>query len=116
MAVWRSVTLMWAPAFERREQHEQVGGSVALVFVIDTGGAPRLHENRHARFGNELLGSLVQADQNPVGIIGPHIDGEHVLHRGYEGAVGLRRDDPALPTMGFETVFLSVRPIVESLA
>jgi hypothetical protein len=25
-------------------------------------------------------------------------------------------DDPALPAMGFETVFLSVRPIVESLA
>jgi hypothetical protein len=35
---------------------------------------------------------------------------------GYEGAVGLRRDDPALPAMRLETVFLSVRPIVESLA
>ena len=46
----------------------------------------------------------------------PHIDGEHVFHRGYKGAVGLRRDDTALPAMGFETVFLSVRPIVESLA
>ena len=29
----------------------------------------------------------------------------HVLHRGYEGAVGLRRDYPALPAMRFETVF-----------
>ena len=28
-----------APAFERREQHEQVGGAVALVLVIDAGRA-----------------------------------------------------------------------------
>ena len=27
-----------------------------------------------ARLGDELLGGLVQADQNPVRIIGPHID------------------------------------------
>jgi hypothetical protein len=46
----------------------------------------------------------------------PRIDDEHVLRRGYEGAVGLRPDDPALPAMRFETVFLSVRWIVETLA
>src|ERR1700692_3285519 len=46
----------------------------------------------------------------------PQVDGQHVFHCGYEGAVGLRRNDPALPAMGLETVFLSVRPIVESLA
>src|SRR5437870_11895958 len=48
--------------------------------------------------------------------MGPQVDGKHIFHCGYEGAVGLRRDDPALPAMGLETVFLSVRPIVESLA
>src|SRR5262245_66363515 len=46
----------------------------------------------------------------------PHVDGEHVFHRGDEGAVGLGRDHPVLPPMRFETVFLSVRWIVESLA
>src|SRR6186713_2733211 len=46
----------------------------------------------------------------------PGVDGQHVFHPRYEGAVGLRRDDPALPTMWLETVFLSARPIVESLA
>ena len=51
-----------------------------------------------------------------VGIAGPHVDGEHIFHRCYKGTVGLRRDDPALPAMRLETVFLSVRPIVESLA
>src|SRR5256714_10498999 len=48
--------------------------------------------------------------------MGPQVDGKHIFHCGYEGAVGLRRDDPALPAMGLETVFLSVRPILESLA
>jgi len=44
-----------APAFERREPHEQVGGAVALVLIIDTGRPPRLHWDRHARFADELL-------------------------------------------------------------
>jgi hypothetical protein len=46
----------------------------------------------------------------------PRIDGQHIIHCGYEGGIGLRRDDPALPAMRLETVFLSARPIVESLA
>ncbi len=50
------------------------------------------------------------------GIARPHVDREYIFHRCYKGAVGLRRDDPALPAMRLETVFLSVRPIVKSLA
>jgi len=44
-----------APAFERREQHEEVGGPVALVLVVTTGQAARFHRNRQARLGGELL-------------------------------------------------------------
>ena len=44
-----------APAFERREQHEEVGGAVALVLVIETGRASRFHRDRRARLGKELL-------------------------------------------------------------
>jgi len=57
-----------APAFERREQHEQVGGAVGLVLVIDTGRASGLHWDRHTRLGDEFFGGLVQAHQRPVGI------------------------------------------------
>src|SRR3981189_3435934 len=46
----------------------------------------------------------------------PRVHGQHVFHRRYERAVGLRRDDPLLAAMGLESVFLSVRPIVLSLA
>ena len=44
-----------APAFERSKHHEEVGGAVALVLVIETGRSPRFHRDRHPRLGNELL-------------------------------------------------------------
>ena len=44
-----------APAFERSKHHEEIGGAVALVLVVETGRASRFHRDRHARFGNELL-------------------------------------------------------------
>jgi hypothetical protein len=46
----------------------------------------------------------------------PRVHGQHVFHGRYERAVGLRRDDSLLAAMGLESVFLSVRPIVLSLA
>ena len=104
------------PAFERREHHEQIGGPIALVFVIETGRAPGFHRDRRACLGNELLRGLVQANQRAIRIVGPRVDSQHVFHRRYERAVGLGWDDPALAAMGLENVFLSARPIVESLA
>src|SRR4029077_5908197 len=59
---------------------------------------------------------LVQANQRTIRIAWPRVDGQHVFHGGYERAVGLGRDHPALSAMRLERVFLSVRPIVESLA
>ena len=44
------------------------------------------------------------------------LDGQHVLHRGHERAVGLGRDDPLFAAMGLESVFSETRPIVLSLA
>src|SRR4029077_4703298 len=84
--------------------------------VVDAGCTSSFHRDWRARLGNELLRGLVQAHQRVIGIVRPSVDGQHIFHGGYEGAVGLRRDDPALPAMRLETVFLSVRPIVESLA
>ena len=56
-----------APAFERSKHHEEVGGAVALVLVVETGRASRFHRDRHARLGNELLRGLVQANQRAIG-------------------------------------------------
>src|SRR3977135_346862 len=105
-----------APAFERCKHHEEVGGAVALVLVIATGWASRFHRDRHARLGEELVCGLLQANQRTIRIAWPRVDGQHVFHSGYERAVGLGRDHPLLSAMGLESVFLSVRPIVLSLA
>src|SRR5437660_4349820 len=72
--------------------------------------------SRSARFGNELLRGLVEANQRTIAVAWPRVDGQHVFHSGYERAVGLRRDDPVLAAMGLKSVFLSARPIVLSLA
>src|SRR5271165_2680734 len=47
---------------------------------------------------------------------GPHVNSQHILHRRYEGAIRLGRNDPALFAVGLDNVFFSTRPIVLSLA
>src|SRR5947209_11855369 len=85
-------------------------------FCCLPGRASRFHRDRHARFGNELLRGLVEANQRTIAVAWPRVDAQHVFHSGYERAVGLRRDDPVLAAMGLKSVFLSARPIVLSLA
>src|ERR1700716_4622866 len=80
------------------------------------GGLSRFRRDRHARFGNELLGRLVDADQGTFRIIRPLINLQDVLHGGHEGGAGVRWNDPLLSQMRLESVFFSVRPIVLSLA
>src|SRR5207249_5479890 len=70
------------------------GASFKAAFVSG------FHRDRHARFGNELLRGLVEANQRTIAVAWPRIDGQHVFHSGYERAVGLRRDDPVLAAMG----------------
>ena len=105
-----------APAFQRREHHEQVGRAVALVLIIITFGVPWLGWDRHPRLSDELLRGLVQADHGTIRIMRPVIDFQHVFHAGYECGVGIRRDDPLLIQVRLKAVFFSVRPIVLSLA
>src|SRR5712691_3381957 len=104
------------PALEWREHYEQIGRPVAPVFVIMPGGLSWFRRDQHARFGNELLGRLVDADQGTFRIIRPLINVQDVLHGGHEGGAGVRWNDPLLSQMRLESVFFSVRPIVLSLA
>jgi hypothetical protein len=104
------------PAFERREDHEEIGRAVALVFIIEPDRPSLFHLDRSACFGKQLLRGLVQANQRNIGIARPRIHGQHVLHGGHECAVGFRRNDQLLFQMGLKDVFLRVRPIVLSLA
>ena len=90
---------------------EEIGGPIARVLIIETGRASRFHQrDRHARFGNELLRGLVEANQRTIAVAWPRIDGQHVFHSGYERAVGLRRDDPSAGGDGAEECFFERAP------
>ncbi len=104
------------PAFHRREDHEQVGGAIALILVVKACGPPRLRRDRPARLGDELLRCLVHVHHGAGWIVRPPIHLQRIFHAGYEGRVGVRRDDPLLLQVGLESILFSVRPIVRSLA
>src|SRR5258708_17395152 len=99
-----------APAFGRSKHHEEIGGAIALVLIIETGRASRFHRDWHTRFGNELLRGLVEANQRTIAIAWPRVDGQHVFHSGYERAVGLRRGDPMPAAIGLKGGFFNARP------
>ena len=85
-----------APAFERREHHEQIRRPIAFVLVIMAFGVPWLGRDWHPRLSDELLRGLVQADHGAIRIMRPVIDLQHVFHARYECGVGIRWDDPLL--------------------
>src|ERR1700757_1606685 len=116
MAVWRSVTFTSRHRFPRREHHEQIGDTIAFVFVIVTRLASRLRRDRSARLDDHLLRGFVEAHERPLRIVRPLIDLQHVFHVGDKGRAGVRRNHPFLLAMRFENVFFSVRPMVLSLA
>ena len=89
---------------------------IAFIFVIVTRLASRRGGNGCARFDDHLLRGLVQTHQRARRIMRPLIDFQHVFHVGDKARAGLRRDHPLLLEMRLENVFLSVRPIVLSLA
>ena len=95
-----------APAFQRREHHEQVGCPVAFVLIIIAFGVPWLCWDRHTRLRDKLLRGLVQADHGTIRIMRPVIDLQHVFHGGHEPGVGIRRNDKLLFQVRFTNVFL----------
>src|SRR5262249_4232916 len=101
---------------ERSKHHEEIGGAISLVLIIETGRASRFHRDRHGRFGNELLRGLVEANQRIIAVAWARVDGPDVFHSGAQRRRCPRRGVPVLAAMGLKSVFLSARPIVLSLA
>jgi len=99
-----------APAFERREHHEEIGRAVALVFIIEPDGRP-LHPDLSARFGNQLLRGLSRANQRNIGIAGRYRRPARPPWR-LRMHCWTRRMTHCCFRCGLENVFLRVRPIV----
>ena len=104
------------PTFQRREHHEQIGHAASFVFVIVTRFASRRGGKRGTRLDDHLLRGLVEAYHWAQRIVRPLINFQHVFHIGDEARAGLGRDYPLLFEVRLENVFLSVRPMVLSLA
>ena len=84
------------PALQRGEHHEQIGGSVPFILVVAPGWLSGFRRDWHARFGDQLLRGLVQADQRILRIVRSLINLQRILHAGYEGGVGFGWNDPLL--------------------
>ena len=78
--------------------------------------APGRRGNGSTRLDDHLLRGLIETHHRALWVMRPLIDFQHVFHIGDEARVGFGRDYPLLFEMRLENVFLSVRPIVLSLA
>ena len=88
-------------------KHEDAGGAVAFVFVVEALGFSRLHRQGDSRLFCELDGLFIHADHGTVCIIRTLVYLQHVFHRRYEIGILFGRDDPAFFKVRFEFVFLS---------
>ena len=84
--------------------------ALADVFIVFPCQAARDGGNGGARFGKELLREFVEADQRPAFPHRSRIDGEHVLHRRYEGGVLPGPDAPALLPPWLKFTFVRTVP------
>src|SRR5208337_3661205 len=105
------------PPLQRREDHEEIGDAVALIFVIVTCGLAGLGGDRRARLGDQLLGGLVHTHERTIGISRPP-----GCDPGVSSTSSMAATKPALASGGITHcrlrcgLFFRVRPIVLSLA
>ena len=76
------------PTLQRSEQHEDIGGAVALILVIDACWSAALHRHCHTGFPDQLLRGLIKTNQKPVRIPRPRLNLQTLFHRRHERRVG----------------------------
>src|SRR5262249_41076759 len=99
------------PAALGTDEHKQVAGAFALVFVIVSFRLTRRARNGHSYFTDHLVGLLIETHAWSLGIFRLSIEIEHILHM-IDELGAHRRDDPFFDLPGFQNVFLSVRRTV----
>ena len=63
-----------SPPHHRFTEHEQVGRSLALVFIIDPGRLSGFRRQRDLGFLNELFGRFIDANDGNIGVVRRLID------------------------------------------
>ena len=93
-----------APASPGLAGEEQVAGSAPHVLVVLSPGASRGRWQGRTGIGQQLGGTLVEADHRPLGIVGLGVQVQDILHVGHEVGTHLG-DAPLLLLPRLERVF-----------
>jgi len=96
-----------APAFERRKHHEEDWRCHCARTRNRNGPDVPVSSGSAGGFRRAVALRSRPGHQRTIRIARAHVDGQHVLHGGYERGIGLRRNDPALSAVGLENVFLA---------
>ena len=97
-----------APGAERLDKHEDIGGSIALVFIVHTSRFSWHGRERCACFLYQLAGLFIHTHQRNVWVIRQTIEFQNVLHTRHELRVLLGRDAPVRAEVRLQFVFFSV--------
>lgn len=103
-----------APSRQRLSEQEVVGGTISLIFKIDSLGDSRLGRDWDPGFFDELDGLFVHADNRHIGVVATLVNIQYVFHVHDEVGISLRWNYPTLAQVRLEVVFFSVRRTVWS--
>jgi hypothetical protein len=96
-------------AFERLEGHEHMSRTLPLVLRVEAFRLPPgLHRQRISYFGQQLAGSLVEANDGAFRIVRLFVEVQDRFHPPHECAILLGRDHPLFDEVRAKFVFLSV--------
>src|SRR5437588_5106287 len=107
--VRRAVTSTCRRLLQGLVPEEEVGHAAPFVLVVLPTRRPGTSWERWAGVGEQLDGTLIQADLGPLRIIGLGIDIQHILHVPDKCRTLPRWNAPLLLQMRLQLVFLSVR-------
>src|ERR671912_1447035 len=93
-----------SPAAQRLAHQEHVAHAFPQVLVVLARRPARGDGHGRGDLGQQLAAGLIQAHLRAVGVIGPGIDLQHILHPPAELGVLLRWDAPALDQPWLEPV------------
>src|SRR5208337_2171207 len=102
----------FTPTGQRLGEHEDAGGTRALVFVVDPLAVLGGGGDGRTRFLQQLHRLLVHTEDWKRGIIRPLVDFQHFFHVSNKFAVGFWRNHPILDFPIRHAVFFSVRRTV----
>src|SRR5215471_4072713 len=88
-------------------EHEDGGGAIPFVLIVRALGCPRCRRQRLSDLPDQLHGLFIHAHQRDLGIVRHVIHLQNILHMRAKVPILLGRNDPHLPQMRFQRIFLS---------